>query len=82
LGNGNLLDVQVGALCITLIVVGLLLAIRAFTGKHLGRLWLVSAVETYPGEPELKHRAYTFLVGLALFVLGVWALLRAFVFGR
>jgi hypothetical protein len=80
LGNGNLLDVQVAALALTLVVVGVLLAFRAVTGKHLGRLWLVSAVETYPGEPELRHRAYTFVVGLGLLLLGVWVLLRAFVF--
>jgi hypothetical protein len=78
LGNGNLLDVQVAALCLTLVVVGGLLAFRAFTGKHLGRLWLVSAVETYPGEPEFRHRLYTFLVGAALLTLGILVILRTF----
>lgn len=78
MGNGNLLDVQVGALCLTLIVVGGLLAFRAFTGKHLGRLWLVSAVETYPGEPEFRHRFYTFLVGTALLALGILVIIRTF----
>lgn len=79
MGSGNLLDVQVGALALTLVVVGGLLALKSFTGKHLGRLWLVSAVEAYPGEPELRHRAYTFVVGFGLFILGAWVLLRTFV---
>jgi hypothetical protein len=78
LGRGNLLDVQVAALALTLIIVGAMLAFRAFTGKHLGRLWLVSAVETYPGEPEIGHRIYTFLVGAALFSLGVMAMAKNF----
>ncbi len=78
MGNGNLLDVQVVALCLTLVVVGGMLAFRAFTGKHLGRLWLVSAEETYPGEPEFRHRLYTFLVGAVLLMLGVLVILRTF----
>jgi len=78
LGNGNLLDVQVGALALTLIVVGAMLAFRAFTGKFIGRLWLVSAVETYPGEPEFLHRLYTFLLGVALLALGLLAMVRTF----
>lgn len=78
MGRGNLLDVLEAALAVTLVIVGAGLAWRAFTGKRIGRVWLVSTEETYEGEPQWFHRVYTFAMGTLLAALGLLVLALIF----
>lgn len=78
MGSGNLLDVQVVALSLTLVIVGALLARNAFLGNYIGKWGLVSTNDQYPVSPQWYHRLLTFLIGFALLILGVWTILRIF----
>ncbi len=77
---GRVLGIQVAVLALTLVIVGVLLARNALTGKHLSNGWIVSKNDQNPGDVQWYHRATTLGVGITLLVLGIWVTLRTFLF--